>query len=73
MIEIHIKTQFGVFLFKLHPKLGSGLNSYIERMKRAIAQGSVGPGSDWTVGNAMNQKSSVDPKILSCYCSIVAT
>ena len=72
-VEVHISTQYGKFLFKLNPVFSNtGLSSFVERMKRSIIQGSVGLPQDHTVGNCFKQKSSIDPQILSCHCSIVA-
>ena len=71
-IEVHIQTQYGKFLFKLHPIFATSLRSFENRMKRAVLQGSVGLSQDITVGNMFKQKSSANPEILSCFCSIVA-
>jgi len=51
MIQIHIRTQHGKFMWPISPVHADYLDRIVERCCRAISEGSVGPLTDWTVGN----------------------
>jgi len=73
MIQVHIRTNHGKFVWPVNPAYLDSIERIKERCRRSVLEGSVGPLADWTVGNhgqagaPKQEPQRKSPQILECY------
>jgi hypothetical protein len=79
MIQVHIRTNHGKFVWPVNPVYLNSIERIKERCRRSVLEGSVGHLADWTVGNhGQAGAPKLDPQrkppqILECYVVLPTT